>query len=109
MIKVPETRKGRRFALLGVAAAALVIFILYRKFFPEFDLQHLLDEFANFLGAWTYLVVGMLAFLETGAFVGLWSLLYPHRWRRAAIRRHGAHLAVALVARQCECLWCSSG
>lgn len=71
MIKVPETRKGRRFALLGVAAAALVIFILYRKFFPEFDLQHLLDEFANFLGAWTYLVVGMLAFLETGAFVGL--------------------------------------
>ncbi|HNA24790.1 MAG TPA: bifunctional DedA family/phosphatase PAP2 family protein [Solirubrobacterales bacterium] len=71
MIKVPETKKGKRLTLAGIAAAALVIFILYREFFPELDLQQLLDDFANFLGAWTYLVVGLLAFLETGAFVGL--------------------------------------
>lgn len=71
MIRVPETKKGRRLALAGVAAAAVVIFVLYRQFFPEFDLQQLLDDFANFLGAWTYVVVGLLAFLETGAFVGL--------------------------------------
>lgn len=71
MIRVPETKKGKRLALGGVALAALVVFLLYRKFFPEIDLQQLLDDFANFLGAWTYLVVGLLAFLETGAFVGL--------------------------------------
>lgn len=71
MIKVPETRKGKQLALLGIVIAAVVIFFLYRRFFPEFDLQQLLDDFANFLGPWTYLVVGLLAFLETGAFVGL--------------------------------------
>ena len=71
MIKVPETKKGKRAAIVGVVAAVAVGFFLYKKFFPELDLQELLDEFANFLGAWTYLVVGVLAFLETGAFVGL--------------------------------------
>lgn len=71
MIKVPETRRGKRLAFAGIAIGALVVFVLYKKFFPELDLQELLDEFANFLGPWTYLVVGLLAFLETGAFVGL--------------------------------------
>lgn len=71
MIKVPQTRKGKRLALAGIALAAVAVFFLYRQFFPELDLQKLLDEFANFLGPWTYLVVGLLAFLETGAFVGL--------------------------------------
>mgnify|MGYP002137909317 CR=1 FL=1 len=71
MIKVPETKKGKRLTLAGIAVAAVVIFFLYKKFFPELDLQTLLDEFANFLGPWTYLVIGILSFLETGAFVGL--------------------------------------
>lgn len=71
MIKVPKTRRGKRLAVFGIVVAALAIFLLYREFFPEFDLQQLLDDFANFLGPWTYLVVGLLAFLETGAFVGL--------------------------------------
>jgi len=71
LIKVPETKKGKRLTLAGIAVAAVVIFFLYKKFFPELDLQTLLDEFANFLGPWTYLVIGILSFLETGAFVGL--------------------------------------
>ena len=71
MIRVPETKKGKRLAILAVLVVVVVGFFLYKKFFPEFDLQQLLDDFANFLGAWTYLVVGLLAFLETGAFVGL--------------------------------------
>lgn len=70
-MRIPETRRGKGFALAGLAAAAAVIFFLYRTYFPEFDLQQLLDDFANLLGAWTYLVIGALAFLETGAFVGL--------------------------------------
>ncbi len=70
-MRVPETGRGRAFAAAGLIAAAAVIYVLYRKFFPELDLQQLLDDFANLLGAWTYLVIGLLSFLETGAFVGL--------------------------------------
>ncbi|MDQ2623056.1 MAG: VTT domain-containing protein, partial [Actinomycetota bacterium] len=70
-MRIPETGRGRAFAAAGVITAAAVIFVLYRKFFPEFDLQQLLDDFANLLGAWTYLLIALLTFLETGAFVGL--------------------------------------
>ena len=35
------------------------------------DLQNLLEDISNTLGAWTYLLVGVFAFAETGAFVGL--------------------------------------
>ncbi len=70
-MRIPENRRGRIIGLLVLAALAALIFYLYRTYFPHFDLQTLLDDFANLLGAWTYLVVGALAFLETGAFVGL--------------------------------------
>ena len=35
------------------------------------NLEHLLIDIGEKLGSWTYLLVGALAFLETGAFVGL--------------------------------------
>src|SRR3954452_16990178 len=35
------------------------------------DLEHALTDLSGTLGAWTYALVGGLAFLETGAFVGL--------------------------------------
>lgn len=35
------------------------------------NLEHLIEDAGKALGKWTYLVVGVLAFLETGAFVGL--------------------------------------
>ena len=38
---------------------------------PHDDLQQLLEDVSNTLGAWTYLLVGVFAFAETGAFVGL--------------------------------------
>ena len=38
---------------------------------PHEDLQQLLEDVSNTLGAWTYLLVGVFAFAETGAFVGL--------------------------------------
>lgn len=70
-LRLPESRRGKLIALVGLAIAGLVLYLLYQRFFPEFDLQQLLDDFANLLGDWTYLIVGVLAFLETGAFVGL--------------------------------------
>ena len=35
------------------------------------DLEQLLIDVGERLGKWTYVLVGALAFLETGAFIGL--------------------------------------
>ena len=35
------------------------------------NVEHLIEEAGQTLGRWTYLAVGVLAFLETGAFIGL--------------------------------------
>jgi len=51
--------------VLGVAYA------LFGDELPEIDAEKILDDLADGLGQWTYLVVSILAFLETGAFVGL--------------------------------------
>src|SRR3954454_14631172 len=48
--------------LLALAAVALLVL-------P--DPSHLLEDLADTLGAWTYVLVAGLAFLETGAFIGL--------------------------------------
>ena len=47
------------------------VYLLYKRFFPELDLQQLLDDISSTLGQWTYALVAVFAFLETGAFVGL--------------------------------------
>lgn len=49
----------------------LAVFLIYKRFFPDFDLQKLLNDFAGFLGDWTYLIAAGLSFLETGAFIGM--------------------------------------
>jgi membrane protein DedA with SNARE-associated domain len=57
-----------------IAVAALVIggvyFFISRQL-GHLDLQQLLEDVSNTLGAWTYLLVGFFAFAETGAFIGL--------------------------------------
>ena len=53
--------------VLGVVGA--LVYGLGLVAFP--DLEKLLEDFGRTLGPWTYLLVGGLAFLETGAFVGL--------------------------------------
>jgi membrane protein DedA with SNARE-associated domain len=51
--------------LVVVAIAA------YKAFTSLVDVEKLLEDVADTLGAWTYLLVGFFAFAETGAFVGL--------------------------------------
>ncbi len=59
-------------ALLAIALAAAVGFALSTAGVIELpDLEAALTDLSDTLGAWTYAMVGALAFLETGAFVGL--------------------------------------
>ncbi len=62
------SKQARKWLLRGLALAAIVAFII---FFPSINLDKLIEDLSSSLGAWTYLLVGALAFLETGAFIGL--------------------------------------
>ncbi len=58
------------FVAIGVAVVAAAYYFISREL-GSVDLQGLLEDLSNTLGAWTYLIVGVFAFAETGAFVGL--------------------------------------
>jgi membrane protein DedA with SNARE-associated domain/membrane-associated phospholipid phosphatase len=68
-VKLVRQHRG----LAALAVVALVVAILYSTgAMPDFpDVEQLIEDVAQALGPWTYLLVGVLAFLETGAFVGL--------------------------------------
>ena len=67
-----EGNKNRKRLLLAIAAAIVAGgYYLISQELGHLDLQGLLEDISNTLGAWTYLLVGAFAFAETGAFVGL--------------------------------------
>jgi membrane protein DedA with SNARE-associated domain/membrane-associated phospholipid phosphatase len=68
---VSSPRISRKWVVRGLLVAAIVLFFVFRDQLPDFDLDKLIQDLSKGLGAWTYLLVGSLAFLETGAFVGL--------------------------------------
>lgn len=61
----------KRLILLGLAVAVAFGYYFISQELGSIDLQGLLEDISNTLGAWTYLLVGVFAFAETGAFVGL--------------------------------------
>ncbi len=63
-------KRKRRLIGLGVLVVAAGYYFIGREL-GHLDLQALLEDISNTLGAWTYLLVGVFAFAETGAFVGL--------------------------------------
>jgi membrane protein DedA with SNARE-associated domain/membrane-associated phospholipid phosphatase len=72
-MKLPGEDAGNRKRLLIAVALAVVgtgYFLISREL-GSLDLQQLLEDISDTLGAWTYLLVGFFAFAETGAFVGL--------------------------------------
>ena len=70
-MRLPESKRGRTVGI-GVAVLAVIAFwVVVNRVIPHNNLQKLLEDVSNALGAWTYLLVGLFAFLETGAFVGL--------------------------------------
>jgi len=74
-MKLPgEGDDGSNRKRLKIGAAVLVVGVIYyfiSRQLGHLDLQNLLEEVSETLGAWTYLLVGFFAFAETGAFIGL--------------------------------------
>ncbi len=73
-MKLPggEGGSNRKRLLIAAAVAAVAVgYYLLSQELGHLDLQGLLEDVSNTLGAWTYLLVGFFAFAETGAFVGL--------------------------------------
>jgi membrane protein DedA with SNARE-associated domain/membrane-associated phospholipid phosphatase len=64
-------RSRKRLLLVALAAAVAFGYYMLSRELGSIDLQQLLEDVSNTLGAWTYLLVGVFAFAETGAFVGL--------------------------------------
>lgn len=67
-------RPGWRFPVAAIAFVAGIVFGLGIVEIPSFEdlpLQRWIEDVGDAVGAWAYVIVGVLAFLETGAFVGL--------------------------------------
>ncbi|MGV1048762.1 MAG: bifunctional DedA family/phosphatase PAP2 family protein [Solirubrobacterales bacterium] len=63
-------KRKRPLIALALIAVGVGYYLLSRQL-GHLDLQSLLEDVSETLGAWTYLLVGVFAFAETGAFVGL--------------------------------------
>ncbi len=61
----------REHPLIVVIVLLFAAYQLFGDALPSINLEQALEDISDSLGEWTYLVVGALAFLETGAFVGL--------------------------------------
>ncbi len=61
----------REHPVVLVVALLALAYVLFGDELPSIDAEQALDDLADGLGQWTYLLVSVLAFLETGAFVGL--------------------------------------
>jgi membrane protein DedA with SNARE-associated domain/membrane-associated phospholipid phosphatase len=74
-MKLPGEGEGtsrRKRLLIGAAVAVVAVFYYFiSRQLGHLDLQNLLEEISETLGAWTYLLVGVFAFAETGAGIGL--------------------------------------
>jgi membrane protein DedA with SNARE-associated domain/membrane-associated phospholipid phosphatase len=64
---------SRRARVLQVAAVVLIVggIVAITQLLPNISLQHALNDVASKVGKWAYFFVGLAAFIETGAFVGL--------------------------------------
>ena len=67
-MRLPISRRW----LFRIAIAVIVVaFFVFRDELPHFNLEEIIKDLSEGLGSWTYVLVALLAFLETGAFVGL--------------------------------------
>jgi len=69
-MQLPQDRRGW-IKLVLILVAAFAAYQLVKRLLPDIEPQQLLEDVSESLGKLTYLIVALLAFLETGAFVGL--------------------------------------
>ncbi|HEY2716111.1 MAG TPA: bifunctional DedA family/phosphatase PAP2 family protein [Solirubrobacterales bacterium] len=68
-MKLPGTEEQRKYAKwAAIAIAAVAAYFVFTQYV---DLEKILEDVSEALGGWTYALVGVFAFAETGAFVGL--------------------------------------
>ena len=70
-LALPEEPRKKRLAIVAIALVVAAGYYLISRVIPHDELQQLLEDISNTLGAWTYLLVAFFAFAETGAFIGL--------------------------------------
>ncbi len=70
-LRAVSARIDRKWVIRGLVVVAIVAFFVFRDQLPSINLDKIIEDLSKSLGSWTYLLVGTLAFLETGAFVGL--------------------------------------
>jgi undecaprenyl-diphosphatase len=104
---MPGEEGGSRRKLLLLPAAAIVAVgnYLVSQELVSIDLQGLLEDISNTLGAWTYLLVGVLAFAETGAGVGLVVPGETVMTLGGAVAGQGAIDVYLLIAIAWFCAW----
>jgi membrane protein DedA with SNARE-associated domain/membrane-associated phospholipid phosphatase len=66
-----EASNSERLRLVVIVGLVVAGFIAFQRLVPNLDVEGFLEDVGSDLGDWTYALVGVLAFLETGAFVGL--------------------------------------
>jgi membrane protein DedA with SNARE-associated domain/membrane-associated phospholipid phosphatase len=64
-------QRGSRLLQAAMVAAVIGGFVVLSRVVPNIDLQQALEDVSSSLGDFTYVLVALAAFLETGAFVGL--------------------------------------
>jgi undecaprenyl-diphosphatase len=104
---MPGEGGGNRKKLILLGAAVVVAFGYYfiSQELGSIDLQGLLEDVSNTLGAWTYLLVGVFAFAETGAFVGLVVPGETVMTLGGAVAGQGAIDVYLLIAIAWACAW----
>lgn len=70
-LALPENRRRRRLVFAAIAVAIVVGYYFFGRLLAHGGLHVLLREISDTLGPWTYLIVGLFAFAETGVFIGL--------------------------------------
>jgi undecaprenyl-diphosphatase len=100
-----EGEKRSRGRLVLIAALVVAGVVAFQAFAPDIDVEELLNDLSRKLGDWTYLLVGALAFLETGAFVGL---VFPGETAvilGGAVAGQGETSIVITIAVVWSCAW----
>ena len=97
--------RAERIRLLVIIALLLGGFIAFQRLAPSLDIEGWLEDVATDLGDLTYLFVGLLAFAETGAFVGL---VFPGETAviiGGALAGQGENSVVLMLAIVWFCAW----